>query len=331
MKAVQMREAGDISVLQYVDMDEPVIRSPTDVKVKLHAASVNPVDTKIRATAGYYPDKLPAVLGCDGAGVVVETGDKVKHFKPGDEVWFFHGGLGNEQGNYAEFNVLDESLLSKKPTTLDFKQAAIGPLILITAWEALYDQVHLDERKTILIHAGAGGVGHVAIQLAKRKGARVLTTIRGEDKQKLVKHFGADEVIDYRSDDFVKKANEMTGGDGVDVIFDTISGETFKKSLNCLAYRDEIVTLLDPNTDTAWKEARLRNIKMIFELMLTPMVSGLSAARRHQVEILDQCGQWIDNGELQLVLSQSFPLADAAKAHTAIESGHTMGKIALEI
>ena len=331
MKAVQMREAGDISVLQYVDMDEPVIRSPTDVKVKLHAAGVNPVDTKIRATAGYYPDKLPAVLGCDGAGVVVETGDKVKHLEPGDEVWFFHGGLGNEQGNYAEFNVLDESLISKKPTTLDFKHAAIGPLVLITAWEALYDQIHLDERKTILIHAGAGGVGHVAIQLAKRKGARVLTTVHGEEKQKLARHWGADEIIDYRSDDFVKKANEMTGGDGVDVVFDTIGGETFKQSLNCLAYRGEIVTLLDPGADTVWKEARMRNIKMIFELMLTPMVSGLSAARRHQVEILNQCRQRIDDGELQLVLSQSFPLADAAKAHTAIESGHTMGKIALEI
>lgn len=331
MKAVQMREAGDISVLQYVDMDEPSVKTATDVKVKLYAAGVNPIDTKIRATAGYYPDQLPAVLGCDGAGVIVEVGDKVKNFKAGDEVWFCHGGLGNEQGNYAEYNVLDESLLSKKPRTLDFKHAAIGPLVLITAWEALYDQVQLDKDTTILIHAGAGGVGHVAIQLAKRLGAKVFTTVHGEEKTALVKKLGADEVIDYREEDLEARVNELTGSKGVDVVFDTVGGDTFRKSLNCLAYRGEIVTLLDPGTDVAWKEARVRNIKMIFELMLTPMIRELPEARQHQVEILNQCAKLIDAGELQVLLSETFVLLDAAKAHAAIETGRTMGKIALEI
>lgn len=331
MKAVQMREAGDINVLQFVDVDEPKIQSATEVKVKLHAAGVNPIDTKIRATAAYYPDKLPAVLGCDGAGVIVETGDEVNQFKTGDEVWFFNGGLGNEQGNYAEFTVLDETLVSKKPTTLDFKQAAAGPLVLITAWEALYDQVKLDETRTVLIHAGAGGVGHVAIQLVKRTGAKVFTTAHGKDKQELVKQLGADEVIDYRTDNFVEKINELTCGAGVDVVFDTVGGETFKQSLDCLAYRGEIVTLLDPGSDMVWKEARVRNIKMIFELMLTPMVRGLTHARQHQTEILNQCASWIDGGELKVLLSDTYPLADAAKAHAAIEAGHTMGKIVLEI
>jgi NADPH2:quinone reductase len=331
MKAIHMREAGDISVLQYVDIEEPVLQSPTEVKVKLFAAGVNPIDTKIRATAGYYPDQLPAVLGCDGAGVIVETGDEVKNFNSGDEVWFCHGGLGNEQGNYAEYNVLDESLLSRKPATLDFKQAAVGPLVLITAWEALYDQVYLNKDNTILIHAGAGGVGHVAIQLAKRTGARVFTTVHGDEKKKLVKQLGADEIIDYQQEDMVEKINALTAGKGVDVVFDTVGADAFRQSLNCLAYRGEIVTLLDPGTDVVWKEARIRNIKMVFELMLTPMVRYLPAARQHQVEILNQCASLIDSGELQLLLSETYKLEDAAKAHTAIETGHTLGKIALEI
>lgn len=331
MKAVQMREAGDTSVLQYVDINEPAIHSDTDAKIKIHAAGVNPIDTKIRATAGYYPDKLPAVLGCDAAGVVVETGNAVKKFQPGDEVWFCHGGLGNEQGNYAEYNVLDESLLSRKPSTLNFNQAAVCPLVLITAWEALYDQAKLAKDKTVLIHAGAGGVGHVAIQLAKRQGATVFATVQGDEKKALVKKLGADETIDYRQEDVVEKVYALTGNKGVDVVFDTVGGNVFKQSLDCLAYRGEIVTLLDPGTDVAWKDARLKNIKMMFELMLTPMVRDLPEARRHQVEILNQCAALIDNGELQVILTKSFPLADAAKAHTSLESGHMMGKIVLEI
>ncbi|MGD8525477.1 MAG: zinc-dependent alcohol dehydrogenase family protein [Thioalkalispiraceae bacterium] len=331
MKAIQMRAAGDSSVLEHVDIDEPVIQTPSEVKVKLKAAGVNPIDTKIRATAGYYPDQLPAVLGCDGAGVIVEIGDAVKQFKVGDEVWFCHGGLGNEQGNYAEFNVLEEHLLSHKPASLDFSQAAAGPLVLITAWEALYDRVQLDDRKTILIHAGAGGVGHVAIQLAKRKGARVFTTVHGQEKIDFVRSLGADEVILYRDEDVAARINELTGGKGVDVVFDTVGPAVFKQSLQLLAYRGEIVTLLDPGTDIDWKEARLKNIRVSFELMLTPMVRSLPQARRHQVEILNQCAEWIDRGELQLKLAASYPLSQAASVHQLIEQGHTMGKISLVI
>jgi len=331
MKAIQMRAAGDSSVLEYVDIAEPVIQLPSQVKIKLKAAGVNPIDTKIRATAGYYPDRLPAVLGCDGAGVIVEVGEAVTDYKAGDEVWFCHGGLGNEQGNYAEYNVLDESLLSHKPSTIDFVQAAAGPLVLITAWEALYDRVQLDENKTILIHAGAGGVGHVAIQLAKRKGARVFTTVQGQNKVDFVKALGADEVILYKEEDVTERVIKMTSGKGVDIVFDTVGPAVFKQSINALAYCGEIVTLLDPGSDVDWKEARLKNIKVSFELMLTPMIKKLLEARQHQVNILKQCADWIDKGELRIELGASYPLAQAAKAHEAIEEGHTMGKISLTI
>lgn len=331
MKVIQMRAAGDTSVLQYVDIDEPVIQSPNDVKVKLRAAGVNPIDTKIRASAGYYPDQLPAVLGCDGAGVIVEIGEAVEDFKVGDEVWFCHGGLGNEQGNYAEYNVLDERLLCLKPATIDFVQAAAGPLVLITAWEALYDRVQLDENKTILIHAGAGGVGHVAIQLAKRKGARVITTVQGQNKIEFVKQLGADEIILYKEDNVLERVNELTSGSGVDIVFDTVGPAVFKQSLKALACYGEIVTLLDPGSEIDWKDARLKNIKVSFELMLTPMVKNLPEARQHQVNILKQCADWIDQGELRIEMTANYPLVDAAKAHQAIEEGHTMGKIALTI
>lgn len=331
MKAIQMRAAGDTSVLEYVDIDEPVIQSPTEVKVQLKAAGVNPIDTKIRATAVYYPDRLPAVLGCDGAGVIVETGAAVSNYKVGDEVWFCHGGLGNEQGNYAEYNVLDEKLISLKPSSLGFAQAAAAPLVLITAWEALYDRVQLDASKTVLIHAGAGGVGHVAIQLARRKGARVFTTVHGQEKIDFVKSLGADEVIRYREEDVNKRIDELTSGKGVDIVFDTVGPAVFRQSLQLLAYRGEIVTLLDPGSDVDWKEARLKNIKVSFELMLTPMVTELPEARQHHVNILKQCAEWIDKGELRVEQGASYPLAQAAQAHQAIEQGHIMGKISLTI
>ena len=194
-----------------------------------------------------------------------------------------------------------------------------------------YSTICLNKQKTILIHAGAGGVGHVAIQLAKRSGARVLTTAHGEEKHNLVKRLGADEVIHYRVENFVDKVNQLTQGTGVDVVFDTVGGETFKQSLDCLTYRGSIVTLLEPGSDTIWKEARVRNIKVIFELMLTPMVRGLTEARQHQVDILNQCAALIDAGELELLQTKTFPLAEAANAHATIEDGHTLGKIALEI
>ena len=328
MKAILMPEAGLCSVLTPAEIDQPAISSSTAIKVKLHAAGVNPIDTKLRGRGIFYEDGLPAVLGCDGAGEVIEIGNEVDRFKLGDKVWFCHGGLGGDQGNYAEYQVVEQDIARKMPDSIDYTSAAAAPLVLITAWEALFDRARLQSGQTILIHAGAGGVGHVAIQLAKIHGARVLTTVSSDEKAKFVKSLGADETINYKTENLVDRVNELTNNQGADVVFDTVGPEVFKQSIPCTAHYGDIVTILDPGT-VDFKEARNRNIRFSFTLMLTPMLRDLPKARAHQGEILDQCTQWIDQGKLDIKVGQQLPLEQAAQAHELIESGHTTGKIVL--
>jgi len=330
MKAILMTQTGSPETLQLRDIEEPGLTAPTQIKVQLKAAGVNPIDTKLRQRGLFYENALPAVLGCDGAGVVVETGEAVSRFKRGDKVWFCHGGLGREQGNYAEYNVMDERWAAPLPTSLSFEQAAAAPLVLITAWGALYDRARLQAGQTVLIHAGAGGVGHVAIQLAKIKGARVLATVGSQEKAALASQWGADETIDYPTRDFVRVVNELTAGKGADVVLDTVGPEVFKRSIECTAHFGDIVTLLDTG-DVSLKEARMRNLRIGFELMLTPMLRNLHPARDHHVEILEQCGQWLSDGSLKIHVGQIMPLGEAAAAHGLIEAGHMTGKAVLRI
>ncbi|EGW21199.1 zinc-dependent alcohol dehydrogenase family protein [Methylobacter tundripaludum] len=330
MKAIMMTAIGNPDVLELHDIDEPEISTATQVKVRLKAAGVNPVDTKIRHSGLLYDHPLPVVLGCDGAGEVIETGSAVSQFKPGDKVWFCHGGLGREQGNYAEYTVLDQRWVSLMPQTCSFAEAAALPLVLITAWGGLFDRGGLQAGQTVLIHAGAGGVGHVAIQLAKLKGARVIATVRSEQKAEFVKAMGADEVILYTQDGLADAVNELTGGKGADLVFDTVGAEVFKASIPATAHFGRLVTLLDPG-ELSLAEARMRNLLIGFELMLTPMLRDLPEARDKHVEILKQCAQWVDRGLLKTHISKQLPLAEAAKAHELIETGHSTGKIVLTV
>lgn len=331
MKAVFMTAAGQPDVLKLQTTPAPQIKQATDLLVRLKAAGVNPIDTKIRRRGSFYPDRMPAILGCDGAGVVEAIGSGVQRFRAGDAVYFCNGGLGGHPGNYAEFAVVDERFAAPKPKSLSFVTAAAAPLVLITAWEALYDRTRLESGQRVLIHAGAGGVGHVAIQLAKLKGAQVCTTVSSEDKADFVGRLGADHCIYYSRIDYVEAALAWTNGRGVDVAFDTVGGSVFSQTFAAVSVYGDIVTLLAPAADTNWKTARDRNLRVSYELMLTPMLQGLTAAQQHQAEILEQCAHWIDAGKLKIHLSQTFPLENAAGAHRFLESGSTIGKIALLI
>jgi NADPH2:quinone reductase len=325
-----MTAIGNPDVLELHDIEEPVISTATQIKVKLKAAGVNPVDTKIRRNGLLFDNPLPAVLGCDGAGEVVETGSAVRQFKPGDKVWFCHGGLGREQGNYAEYTVIDQRWASLMPQTSSFIEAAALPLVLITAWGGLFGRGGLQSGQTVLIHAGAGGVGHVAIQLAKLKGARVITTVSSEQKAEFAKAMGADEAILYTQGSFVDAVNTLTGGRGADLVFDTVGAGVFKESISATAHFGRLVTLLDPG-ELNLAEARMRNLLIGFELMLTPMLRDLPEERDKQVEILKQCAQWVEQGLLKTRISKQLPLAEAVKAHQQIETGHSTGKIVLTV
>lgn len=331
MKAIEIRATGGPEVLTLTEREMPALSTPTDLLVRLKAAGINPVDAKLRARGVLVPGGLPAVLGCDGAGVVEAVGEKVSRFKPGDPVWFCYGGLGGPEGNYAEYALVDEGIAQPKPDTLDFVQAAAAPLVLITAWEALYDHARLTAGKTILIHAGAGGVGHVAIQLARLVGARVCTTVSGPGKAELVQALGAERMINYKEEDLVAAVMDWTEGKGVDVALDTVGPEILARTLPAMAHYGNLVTILQPGPEQDWKEARNRNLCLSFEWMLAPMLRELPAARAHQGEILRRCAQWIDAGQLRIRVSETFPLEHAAAAHDRIEQGRTQGKLVLTI
>jgi NADPH2:quinone reductase len=332
MKAVLMTAPGNPEVLQLQDVTNPGVPvGETELLVRLRAAGVNPIDTKLRKRGTFYPDQMPAILGCDGAGIVEAVGAGVKKFRVGDEVYFCNGGLGAHQGNYAEYTTVDERFAAHKPTSVSFAEAAAAPLVLITAWEALYERGRLEPGEKVLIHAGAGGVGHVAIQLAKLKGANVCTTVSSQEKANFVKQLGADYPILYKQTDFVQAALDWTGGEGVDLAFDTVGGETFHKTFPAVRIYGDIVTILEPDANTVWKTARNRNLRIGLELMLTPMLQGILEAQQHHADILAECAKYIDAGKLKIHVSQELPLAEAAKAHQLIESGSTTGKIVLVI
>ncbi|MDM9385218.1 zinc-dependent alcohol dehydrogenase family protein [Chlorogloeopsis sp. ULAP01] len=332
MKAVLMTAAGNPEVLQVQEVTNPGVPvGETELLVRLKAAGVNPIDTKLRKRGTFYPDRIPAILGCDGAGVVEAVGAGVQKFRVGDEVYFCNGGLGAHQGNYAEFTTVDERFVARKPASISFAEAAAAPLVLITAWEALYERGRLEPGERVLIHAGAGGVGHVAIQLAKLKGAHVCTTVSSQDKANFVKQLGADYPILYKQTDFVQAALNWSDGEGVDLAFDTVGGETFHKTFPAVRVYGDIVTILEPDANTVWKAARLRNLRIGLELMLTPMLQEMVEAQQHQAEILAECAKYIDAGKLKIQVSHSLPLQEAAKAHELLESGSMTGKIVLLI
>ncbi|MBS4099586.1 MAG: zinc-dependent alcohol dehydrogenase family protein [Sulfuricella sp.] len=330
MKTILMHQPGPAEVLQYATAPLPELPSASHVRVRLQAVGVNPVDTKLRKGGTYFPERLPVILGCDGAGVVDGVGSAVTRVRPGDAVFFMNGGIGGEPGNYSEFTTVHEEYVAAKPAQLDMVHAAALPLVLITAWEALFERAGLQAGQTVLIHAAAGGVGHVAVQLARNAGARVAVTVSGAEKADLARRLGAEKIIDYRREDFAQAALEWTGGAGVDVVFDTVGGATFCASFAAAKVYGKIVTLLQSECSAAdLKLARTRNQSIHYELMLTPMLLGMHAARVAQRKMLEAAAQMVEAGRLEVVVGCTFPLEQAAEAHRLVEAGHLAGKIVL--
>jgi len=334
MKAVLMTAAGNADVLDLRDIEKPELPSPHHLRVKLAAAGVNPLDTKLRAKPVYFPDRLPAILGCDGSGIVEKTGGAVTRFKEGDAVYFCNGGLGgnlgDEPGCYAEYTTLHEEYCAASPAHIGLQDSAALPLVLLTVWEALVERVDLQAGQTILIHGAAGGVGHIAVQLAHHLGAHVAVTVSDDKKAGLAQGLGAEKIIRYKEQDFVREALDWTSGKGVDVVFDTVGGETFLRSLNAARIGGKVVSLLaTPLAAADVQLARLRNLSLCYELMLTPQVMKLHDERIRQRRILEQGAQLVEAGKLGVLVSHALPLQEAAAAHRLIEKGGVLGKIVL--
>lgn len=331
MKAILFRQPGPASVLELGEIPRPQLENPDEVVIALKAAGVNPIDTKLRQRGTFYPELMPAILGCDGAGVITEVGSEVTQWSVGDEVVFCQGGLGKRPGTYAEYAVVPSYCLVQKPQPISFTQAAALPLVTITAWEALYDRAKLQPGQRVLIHAGAGGVGHIAIQLAKLANVQVATTVSSPTKANLAKQLGADLVLNYRETGWQGELLAWTGGAGVDVGFDTVGGATFSETVALVKPYGQVVTLLEPGPDTNWKLARRKNLQISFTLMLTPELDNLESAQVHQAQLLQQAIGWVFSDYLHIEVAKTFPLGAVADAHQFLESGQGLGKIVLVI
>lgn len=331
MKAVYFSTGGAADVLQYGETGSPGECGENQILIRIKVAGINPIDCKIRSAPERFPVSFPVIPGCDGAGIVTAAGSQVKNFNPGDEVYFSQPGFNNRQGTYAEYVRVDAALAALKPRALSFEQAAAAPLVFITAWEALHDRARITSGQTVLIHAGAGGVGHAAIQLAKLAGARVITTVSNEEKADLARQLGADQVINYRTHDVVAEVLHCTAGKGVDIAFDTVGPEVLQNCFRCVKPYGDVVTILQPSADTDWSEARKRNVRFSLELMLSPVLMELTEAKLHQGKILQQCARLFDENKLTIKIAHCFALPDAAAAQRFLEQAHPAGKVAITV
>jgi NADPH2:quinone reductase len=318
MKAMILKSFGGPDSFELSDVTKPVPQAG-QMLVRVHATSINPLDYQVRR--GDYPDlvPLPAITGHDVSGVVEAVGPGVSAFAPGDEVWYtpqiFDG-----QGSYAEYHVAAESIIARKPSSLSHLEAASLSLVGGTVWEALTVRAVLRVGESILIHGGAGGVGHVAIQVAKAMGARVFTTVR-EANAEFVRSLGADVVIDYTQEDYVEAIMRETAGHGVDVVFDTIGGDTLTRSADVLAQLGRVVSIVDIAQPQNLVQAWGKNAS--YHFVFTRQNRGK----------LDELSALVERGQLRPHVGAVYSLGDIPLAHARLESANNglIGKIAIAV
>lgn len=308
MKSIQIHGYGDASVLKYEDAPVPAI-GENEVLIRVIAASVNPVDWKIRE--GYLQKmitySMPLILGWDVSGIVEAVGVKTNLFKVGDLVYSRPDIKRN--GTYAEYVAVRETEISIKPRTISHMEAASIPLVGITAWDALFTKAKLKTGDRVLIHAGAGGVGSIAVQLAKAHGAHVITTASAKNTA-LLESLGADEVIDYRSQNFAETLKD------VDVVFDTQGGQVQDASWAVLKRGGILVSISSPPSAEKASAVGARGEFLFIE---------------PNAKVLTSLAEYIDTGKIRPIVGAEYALKDVAKAHALSQAGHTVGKIVIHI
>jgi NADPH:quinone reductase-like Zn-dependent oxidoreductase len=326
MLAIVLREFETSMTLSELAVPTAAARQ---VVVCVEASGVNPLDIKIiEGKAGHAQFKLPGVPGIDLAGVVVAIGTGVTEFKPGDRVYGMTGGIGDLQGSLAEYAAVDADLLAIMPKNLSMREAAALPLIFITAWEGLVDRAHLGAGHKVLIHGGAGGVGHIAVQIARAFGADVYATGSAEQKA-AIEGFGA-TAIDYKANTVDQYVAQYTDGIGFDVIYDTVGGATLDASFSAARkYHGHVVSCL------GWGEHKLAPLSFraatysgVFTLL--PMLTG--NGRAHHGEILREATKLVDSGKIRVQLDPThYTLESVTAAHQSLITGTAKGKIVIDI
>ena len=332
MKAFILDRYGKTAGLRLGEMPEPVV-GEDDVLVEIHAAGVNVLDSKIRN--GEFklllPYRLPRVLGHDVAGVVVRVGSKVQRFKPGDEVYARPDTA--QVGAFAEMIAMNEAAVAHKPTALSMEEAASLPLVALTAWQVLVERAKLKKGQKILIHAGSGGVGTVAIQLAKHLGAFVATTTSAANAD-WVKRLGADVVIDYGKEDFERVVRDY------DVVLNSLGADVLEKSLRVLKPGGKLVSISGPPDPGFAKEIGASWFLRLVMRLLSYRIR--KKAKRHGVSYsflfmrasgdqLREIGSLVDSGAIRPVVDQVFPFAATNEAMAYVDKGRAKGKVVVRV
>ncbi|GAA2278607.1 NADP-dependent oxidoreductase [Streptomyces hawaiiensis] len=307
MRAISQDVLGGPEVLKEVEIERPVPK-PNEVLVRVRAAGVNPTDWKHRATGGFLGEP-PFVLGWDVSGVVEAVGIGVVAFAPGDEVFgmlpYPYG-----HGSHAEYVIAPVRALAPKPAGVDHTQAGALPLVSLTAWQALTEHADLRPGQRVLIHAAAGGVGHVAVQIAKARGAYVIGTASA-GKHEFLRSIGVDETIDYRETDVTEAVKD------VDVVLDTIGGDNSLHSLRVLRPGGVLVSILPGGSDDLYEEAERLGVRAL-RMLVDADRGGMEAV-----------AELVEAGKLRATIAGTFPLAEAAEAHALGDTGRTTGKLVL--
>lgn len=308
MHAVRIHGYGGTEALVYEEVPRPVPEAG-ELLIRVHATSVNPFDVALRSgyLAGYFDHTLPLVLGTDVAGVIEENGGGVNGFSPGDAV-YARSGVARD-GAYAEYVVVPATDVALKPQTLDFVHSAALPHVTLTAWQALIQAADLTEGQTVLIHAAAGGVGHVAVQLAKMRGATVIGT--ASENIDFLRELEVDQAINYATTPFEEVVSD------VDVVLDTVGGETQDRSWSVLKPGGILVSAVQPPSE---EEAQVHGVRQHFIFSVPPIG-----------EVLTQVAAMADAGDVSPKVSTILPLTEISKAHELIETGHTRGKIGVQV
>eukprot|EP00466_Bigelowiella_natans_P015580 jgi/Bigna1/46361/estExt_Genewise1.C_40044 len=329
MKALAIQSFGDPDVFQPLEVAIPQ-PGPGEVLIKMAATSVNPIDIKCRLAPRPITNDLPAILGCDVSGTVVKLGSGASShaLREGDRVYGCAGGVRGVGGSYAQYISADARLLSPAPDFLGVREAAAMPLVTITAWEGL-ERAGVKEGDKVLIHGGAGGVGHIAIQLAKVRGAEVFTTVSSPVKEKIAADLGADHTINYRNVGVADYVNEMTGGAGFDVVFDATGGGNICSSFEATKVNGQVVTIVS-QYEADLSQMHFKGLSLHVVFMLINMLHNLNREKHGQ--IMREAAQLVHEGKLRPLLDQSnFSLDDIADAHRHVESGKATGKVVVDI
>lgn len=326
MRAIAISEFGGLEVLKPTDVPVPV-PGEHDLLVEVHAGGLNPIDFKVRRGALAKGRPMPIILGFDVSGVVRELGKSVTGFRVGDEVYAAPSLARN--GANAEFVCVDARMAALKPKKIDHIESAALPLVTITAWEALVKRAKIERGELILIHAGGGGVGHMAIQIAKLHGCKVLTTASSQSSMELCRNLGADIVTNYRVADFVEDVRLQTEGRGCPVVFDTVGGETFNRSLDCLAPDGRLITCVGTPSDKIPQKLFRLSATLIFEFMGAPGIYGIRPESHGN--ILTKAAKLIDTGKLEPHVSRVLSFGEIAEGHRLLEEGHVTGKLVMRV